>query len=113
MTGPNLATRQLVIERDHGRCLRCGGPMESIHHRKPRGMGGTRDASINSPVNLVSLCGHGTAGCHGWIESHRDAAYRDGWLVRRNEDPAEVLIRTRELMVLLFEDGGMAVSPWT
>lgn len=44
-------------------------------------MGGTRSAWINEPPNLLLLCGSGTTGCHGWVESHRDDARRDGFLV--------------------------------
>ena len=86
MTGPDLATRQLVVDRDMRRCVRCGEPGQQIHHRKPRGMGGTSDPAINSPANLVLLC----LACHAYIESHRADAYESGWLVRRWQDPAEV-----------------------
>ena len=53
----------------------------SIHHRKPRKMGGTRRPDINFLPNLVLLCGTGTTGCHGWIEANRKAAKATGWLV--------------------------------
>lgn len=86
MTGPDLATRQLVIDRAQRRCERCRQPGEQIHHRKPRGMGGTSDPAINALPNLVFVCGD----CHREIESHRSDAYESGWLVRRWRDPAEV-----------------------
>lgn len=108
-TGPDLATRQLVVDRDHRRCLRCSAPGEQVHHRKPRGMGGSSLPGINSPENLILLCQR----CHAFIESSRAEAYRDGWLVHRGDDPAEVPIRRHGGLVLLFPDGGMEVAPWT
>lgn len=49
-------------------------------------MGGTSDVRINDPRNLIRLCGTGTTGCHGWVESHRTEALRTGWLVASLED---------------------------
>lgn len=39
----------------------------SIHHRSPRGMGGTSRPDINDLGNLMWCCGDGVAGCHGWV----------------------------------------------
>ncbi len=41
----------------------------SIHHLLPRGQGGD-----DMPSNFALLCGHGTAGCHGDVEAHRNGA---------------------------------------
>lgn len=38
----------------------------SIHHRRARGMGGTRREDTHDPANLMLLCGDGVSGCHGW-----------------------------------------------
>lgn len=59
-------------------------------------MGGTSDSSINDPTNLVLLCGSGTTGCHGEIESHRERAIEHGWLVPRRDlrEPADVPVFT-------------------
>lgn len=62
----------------------------SIHHRLPRGMGGTRDSQVHSLARLLLLCGTGTVGCHGYIESRRTLAENRGYLVRHGRDPAEV-----------------------
>lgn len=90
----NSATRNKVLDRDRCKCRRCGVDithrMYSIHHRKPRGMGGTKDPRADSPGNLLTLCGTGTTGCHGWVESHRAEAYAQGWLVRSYDDLATV-----------------------
>lgn len=53
----------------------------SIHHRRPRGMGGTRRADIHSLAMLINTCGHGTIGCHWWTETHRDWAVGRGLLL--------------------------------
>lgn len=85
-TGPTLKTRQLVIDRDDQLCRRCGGPGQQVHHRIPRGSGGTSRPEINYPANLVLVC----LRCHQYVESHRTEAYAAGWLVHRLEDPETV-----------------------
>lgn len=82
--------RPVIAARSGGRCeIRipgvCEGKARSIHHRKPRGQGGTND-----PSNLLHLDGDGVAGCHGWIERNRKIAYRMGWLVHTEDDPADI-----------------------
>lgn len=52
-------------------------------------MGGTKNPWINEPENLLAICGTGTTGCHGWLESHRLVAYTHGWLLRTGAHPAE------------------------
>lgn len=108
-TGPNGATRMTVHIRDEDRCMRCGGFVwelagHSVHHRLPRGQGGSNRLS-----NLILLCGSATTGCHGYIESHRGEAYdpHQGWLVRRDVDPATVpILCARRGLILLDNDGG-------
>lgn len=112
--------RALVIDRDGHACRRCGHPLPggrggSVHHRIPRGMGGTTWTGIHSPALLVLLCGDGTTGCHGWIESNRAAALRLGWLLTRHLfdiDPADVPLRwdDGELRLYLHHDGTSAVD---
>jgi 5-methylcytosine-specific restriction protein A len=74
--------------RDHNRCRRCGTDATGmpLHHRKPRGSGGTTDPAINSPANLILACLH----CHNWIETHRTYGYENGWLVHREHNPADI-----------------------
>lgn len=102
-TGPDCEVRELVFQRDMWRCIICGrevGAMPaSIHHRKPRGMGGTKDPSVNKPSNLIVLCGTGTTGCHGRVEGDRAHAREEGWLISQWADPVEVPIR--------YSDGNM------
>lgn len=96
MSGPTQAIRDEVWRRDKGKCRRCGRQIgqltiHSIHHRLGRQMGGSRHTpGINDPANLALVCGSGTTGCHGFIESHRTLAYRMGYLVHRGQNPADV-----------------------
>jgi hypothetical protein len=59
-------------------------------------MGGTIDSAINDPSNLMAICGSGTTGCHGWLESHREHAYEKGWLVHRWDESAEVPVELKQ-----------------
>jgi hypothetical protein len=97
-TGASEEVRQKVFMRAGWRCEKCGKRLNdngyiSVHHRKPRGMGGSKGIELNLPSNLMLLCGSGTTGCHGYIESHRSEAYEQGWLVYRNADPAKEMVR--------------------
>jgi 5-methylcytosine-specific restriction enzyme A len=89
-TGPTAKVRQQIHARSRMRCERCGRSVifggGEIHHRQPRGMGGSRRPETNDPANLVMLCDD----CHRWVESNRREAYRTGWLVRRGQNPADV-----------------------
>ena len=102
--------RQLVLERDGYRCARCGrhihnGPY-SLQHRKARGMGGTKDPAINSPANLVTLCGDGVRGCHGLIEANREEAREKGFTVRQTQDPSTVPVHCWDGTYYFNQDGG-------
>ena len=84
-------TFEKVWERDAGQCVRCGlalvgarGLSWSVHHRRPRGSGGSKLKWVDLPGNLILLCGSGVTGCHGWVESHRAVARDKGWLVPLN-----------------------------
>lgn len=111
MSRPRMpaATVEAVHARSQKRCERCGTHSAyrwSLHHRKPRGMGGSRDPMINSPANILFLCGSGTEGCHGWVESNRSEAFTDGLLVYRIDDPSEIPVRLRYGTVFLDDEGG-------
>lgn len=43
-------------------CAACGGQPDSLHHVVPKGGPHFGD---DVAANLIALCGHGTAGCHG------------------------------------------------
>lgn len=76
-----------------------------MHHRKKRSQGG-----LWIPSNVVALCGHGTSGCHGWVEHNPNAAELEGFHVRPWQD--EVPIRYRSFRwVILLDDGEMEDVP--
>lgn len=118
-TGPSSAVVDAVIERAGFSCEICDhmvgdrrGVDFSIHHRRPRGMGGTRWPGANSPSNLMLLCGSGTTGCHSVVESHRSGAVAAGWLVLSRTDPATVAVLVkRERWVYLTADGDYSDVP--
>ncbi|OYN81719.1 HNH endonuclease [Mycolicibacterium sphagni] len=94
--------RRVTKERCEGFCERCcyGGTL-TLHHRKKRSQGGLWTAE-----NCVQLCGHGTAGCHGWVEHNPNAAAAEGWHVRPWEDPAAIPLLWRgSTWVLLTPEG--------
>lgn len=53
-------------------------------------MGGTSRPDVHAAYALLLLCGSGTTGCHGYIESHRALGRYSGWLVTQAQDPATV-----------------------
>lgn len=104
--------RKIVYARDGYRCVMCGRSVvdypSSVHHRRPRGAGGS--ALLERPSNLVRLCGDGVRGCHGWLESHRETANLTGWLLPKLNleiDPTEVPLLTYNGWVLLSDDGSV------
>jgi hypothetical protein len=52
-------------------------------------MGGTRRSDSNEPANLLLLCGSGTTGCHGWVESHRRQSLDHGIILYDRDIPVE------------------------
>lgn len=86
--------RLLIFARAGGMCERCGAKDHphgwSIHHRRPRMMGGSRNPNLHLPANLILLCGSGITGCHGWTESNRDQARIHGYLLYEIDDPERI-----------------------
>ena len=104
-TGPSGETRLLVLERDGWACVCCGrsvlGQRYSLQHRKRRSQGGP-----NSPVNLITVLGDGTAGCHARIDSRSDPHDEaKGYTVRSHDDPALI-------PVMIFSEHGDGVTAW-
>lgn len=122
-TGPSKTTRAIVWTRAGGRCEVCGSSLAgmlgfSVHHRRARGMGGTRRSETNTPSNLLVVCGSGTTGCHGHIESHREQSYAAGLLLHDGQAPADVPVLLadpsnpdRRRPVLLNDDGTYTEEP--
>ena len=113
-TGPAARTLDALRERCDLRCERCAIPFFGTnagdpHHRRPRGMGGSKDNGTNRLANLVALCRR----CHDDIESNRARALVEGWLVPQGKDPAKVPVwsRLHGGWVLLSDDG--SITPAT
>lgn len=101
-TAPSRESVDLVWERDGGACANCGRSLRfdargfewSLHHRTPRGSGGSRAPWTNLPSNLVLLHGSGTTGCHGGFEKNRKQAENLGFIVRHGiRLPADIPIQ--------------------
>lgn len=85
--------RSYVRGRDGFVCQMCGNHLGvgSIHHRKPKGMGGS--ALLEQASNLVTLCGSdNVTGCHGKAHSNPRWARNHGWIVARSMEPTEIPI---------------------
>ena len=88
--------------RDRMACIICEASYDlQLHHRRPRGMGGTRRESTNSPAALVVVC----AEHHAWLESHRDLARQRGYLVPQHAEPSDVPILRFGRWEWLCDDG--------
>ena len=118
-TGPDRSTRDLVKERDDWRCASCGKPATgtpgvdySIQHRVARGDGGTSDPAINSPANLILLCGSALTGCHGKAERREREMHQKGFRLEHWQKPAkEPVAHALHGRVLLLPDGGVLPIP--
>lgn len=89
--------REAVLARDEWACAYCGIAIDSLsyslHHRRPRGMGGSR--RLHTMANLVTLCGSGVDGCHGVVERDRPTSRRTGWLVPNGRTPERWRVQRR------------------
>ena len=101
------STREAVCNRSGGRCEICGEIATNMHHRKKRSQGGQW-----SPANVLHLCGTGTTGCHGYFENHPKVAYLLGVSIRRNQNPANVAVRTPHGDLWLSDDVAPPFPAW-
>lgn len=101
--------RKQIETRSKGRCEVCGSLAlyHQIHHRRPRGMGGSTDEACGTAANGIWV----HPGCHAKIESNREQALAKGWLVPQGKNPAEVPFKKYNQWVLLLDDGTMVPSP--
>jgi len=88
----------LVFARSGWSCDLCRmylpGRAYSLQHRRARGAGGRRGGVLDTPWNLILMCGSATTGCHGWVEQTGEGRRwgQDHGFVIRGEarDPASV-----------------------
>jgi hypothetical protein len=98
--------RDLVHARADSRCESCGVFLRpggrQLHHRRPRGMGGTKPERAHRASNLLQLC----ARCHDLVETHRTRAREAGLIVAQGADPALVLVTLRDGQQHALDDEG-------
>lgn len=100
------ANRQVIMGRAFGRCERClqatlaGDP----HHRRVRGMGGSKAPDRHDPSNLVWVC----RPCHDWIHAHPKEAGESGFIIPRSSGnhPLEVPITDLTGQVRFLDNEG-------
>lgn len=103
----SLSVKELVYDRDNGRCFRCGIGIAwgegNIQHRQARGAGGSKyDYRKSLPSNGILLC----FDCHDWVENRdRQNAKDHGWVVLQGIDPSTVRVLRYTGWVYLRIDG--------
>jgi hypothetical protein len=113
-TGPSKDTVELVLFRAGFMCEVCSTGLSGIrgvdyhiHHRRPRGIGGSSWPGINRASNLLAV----DAFCHRDIESRRSHALETGRLVPSTADPAFVAVLIQDHWKYLREDGTTSADP--
>jgi 5-methylcytosine-specific restriction protein A len=116
MTAVPRATRELVLARDAFGCVSCGrhvGGMTdySVHHRIPRGMGGSTDERLNRPSNLILSVRQRHHRLSRLVESRRNDARTWGYLLYRLSEPSAVAVYTYLGWTMYHDDGSVAHPP--
>jgi 5-methylcytosine-specific restriction enzyme A len=97
--------RQIIRERAKDKCELCGTPAAEtaqIHHRKPSGMGGTKNPTSRLVNNGLFVHFR----CHQRIELNRAEALKNGWLVLQSGDLSQPVL-LHYGWVVLHEDGSV------
>lgn len=117
--------RHIFFEREQQRCFYCRRALSwalrgsmltggwSLHHRKGRGMGGTRER-MTCAHGLV-LCGTGSTGCHGWVTEHPQDAFALGLCTPKNAttpelQPPAVWVSDKAGRRFLLTENGRAIE---
>ena len=69
-------------------------------------MGGTKNPESRSAANGLFV----HPKCHAAIESHREDAYINGWLVHSWQDPTQVPVLRGHEWTILLDDGTVEPS---
>ena len=95
--------RKQIKERSKERCEVCGALAlhPQIHHRRPRGMGGSRKMDTNQCANALVL----HPACHAKVESNRKQSLLNGWLVSQHAEPIDVAVKLHYGWYWLTHDG--------
>lgn len=119
-SGFSQDTLELILARSQGQCeimsQVCSFHVSDVHHRRPRGMGGTNEPSANLASNGIAVCRR----CHMWTESQRTWALENGFILKQGmTDPQEAAIWWRcnrtdfgnaaKVWCLLLNDGSRKI----
>ena len=87
--------RQLVQGRAFGRCERCLKTTlcGHLHHRRPKGLGGSKAPDRHDVSNLVYLCPED----HSWAHGNPLEAIAAGYLVPRSSGLSPLLVPIKDL----------------
>lgn len=109
--------KDTVRNRSEGLCEKCGVTLtrningipdgltaRSIHHRQPQRWGGK-----DSVICMVNIC----CGCHAEIHLDEEKAEKEGWIVRREQNPGNIPFLSRRGWVLPKPDGTLVLLDWT
>ena len=113
MTGFSTDVRHTILARSEGYCEvmapGCDLTATDIHHRRPRGMGGTVRPESNLPANGLAIC----RPCHMRCEAMRNWARENGFVLLQGDKPSFVPVWWRcnwdgghKALVLLDDIGG-------
>lgn len=101
--------RDLIDARADGRCERHGAVTDQVqyHHRRPRGMGGSRLPGTGQAANGLRLCFH----CHDVVEGRvpgegsRQESKDQGWLIAHPLEPTLIWVQMWDGKFILHNDG--------
>lgn len=104
----SVVVKARVMARCGGFCevrtSHCWDEASQLHHRRPRGAGGSKDPATGKASNCLAVC----TPCHDHLETAERAESRDrGWIVRQGHDPAQVPVFRYRRWVLLDDGGGL------
>jgi len=81
------SARELIYQRDRGRCVRCGARGSALHHRRRRAIS---DEHTHCACNLVTLCNS----CHPDVHSHPSVSKPTGFIVSAWKWPGREKVST-------------------